>query len=157
MVWYGIRYILFIIYRALLTNSYVCRHCKQHMKRSKIQNTLNISSLGTWQSFCYILRFRMKSGRMDGICSSPIMPTLSSILNSQVRRRKMSKTNVNQLIPQVGIFWLYRHEIIFAHKVLLADGVRYGDAITGIKDHAGLLGRIAGKKRTCTTANRITR
>lgn len=48
----------------------------------------------------------------------------------------MGKINVNQLIPQVGIFWLYRHKIIFTHKVSLADGVRYGDAITGIKDHA---------------------
>ena len=37
---------------------------------------------------------------------------------------------------QVGIFWLYCHKIIFAHKVSLADGLRYGDAIIGIKDHA---------------------
>ena len=48
----------------------------------------------------------------------------------------MSKTNEIQFIPQDGIFWLYRHEIIFAHKVPLSCGLKYGDAITGTKDHA---------------------
>lgn len=58
----------------------------------------------------------------------------------------MSKTNVNQLIPQVGIFWLYRHKIIFAHKVSLADGVRYGNAITGIKAHADYWKELRAKR-----------
>lgn len=83
---------------------------------------------------------------MDGICSSPIVPTLSIILNLQGRRRNMSKTNVNQLIPQVGIFWLYCHKIIFTHKVSLADGVRYGNAITGIKAHADYWKELRAKR-----------
>lgn len=37
--------------------------------------------------------------------------------------------------PQVGILGLYHHEIIFAHKISVTDGLPYGDAITGIKDH----------------------
>lgn len=38
--------------------------------------------------------------------------------------------------PKVGIFWLYQHEIIFSHSVSLAEGLHYGEAVTGVKDHA---------------------
>ena len=38
--------------------------------------------------------------------------------------------------PFVGIFWLYAHRLVFTHAVPLADGLRYGDAVTGRKDHA---------------------
>lgn len=48
----------------------------------------------------------------------------------------MSSENETPAVSQVGIFWLYRHEIIFAHKVPLADGAHYGNAVTGTKDHA---------------------
>ena len=41
-----------------------------------------------------------------------------------------------ETLPKVGIFWIYRHEIIFSHSVNLSDGERYGEAITGMKDHA---------------------
>ena len=38
--------------------------------------------------------------------------------------------------PRVGIFWLYKHEIAFMHAVPLEDGLAYGDAVGGTKDHA---------------------
>ena len=38
--------------------------------------------------------------------------------------------------PLVGIFRLYGHDIAFSHAVPLSAGLRYGDAITGTKDHA---------------------
>lgn len=38
--------------------------------------------------------------------------------------------------PHVGIFWFYGGKIIFRHSVPLAEGVAYGDAVTGTKDHA---------------------
>ena len=38
--------------------------------------------------------------------------------------------------PHVGIFWFYGGKIIFCHSVPLSEGVTYGDAVTGIKDHA---------------------
>lgn len=38
--------------------------------------------------------------------------------------------------PKVGIFWFYEGKIIFFHAVPLDVGERYGDAITGVKDHA---------------------
>ena len=36
----------------------------------------------------------------------------------------------------MGIFWLYKHEIAFMHAVFLAEGLAYGDAVGGTKDHA---------------------
>ncbi|MBQ2553335.1 MAG: hypothetical protein II563_10900 [Treponema sp.] len=38
--------------------------------------------------------------------------------------------------PKLGIFWFYDGEIIFSHAVCLVDGLHYGDAVTGVKDHA---------------------
>ena len=38
--------------------------------------------------------------------------------------------------PKVGIFWFYEGKIIFSHAVPLEVGEYYGDAITGVKDHA---------------------
>ena len=38
--------------------------------------------------------------------------------------------------PKVGIFWFYEGKIIFSHAVPLEVGEHYGDAITGVKDHA---------------------
>ena len=38
--------------------------------------------------------------------------------------------------PRVGIFWLYKHEIAFKHAIPLAEGLAYGDAVGGTKDHA---------------------
>ena len=43
---------------------------------------------------------------------------------------------IMEKISKVGIFWIYRHEIIFSHSVNLSDGERYGEAVTGTKDHA---------------------
>lgn len=40
------------------------------------------------------------------------------------------------MTSKLGIFWIYRHEVIFSHSVPLADGLPYGEAITGTKDHA---------------------
>lgn len=42
----------------------------------------------------------------------------------------------NALLPLVGIFWFYDGKPVFVHAVPLAEGLKYGDAITGIKDHA---------------------
>ena len=38
--------------------------------------------------------------------------------------------------PRVGIFWLYEHDVAFMHAVPLAEGLAYGDAVGGTKDHA---------------------
>ena len=40
-------------------------------------------------------------------------------------------------LPHVGIWWFYGGSPIFVHSVPLSQGLHYGDAITGIKDHAG--------------------
>ncbi|WP_296328194.1 hypothetical protein [uncultured Treponema sp.] len=40
------------------------------------------------------------------------------------------------MTSKLGIFWIYRHEVIFSHSVPLADGLPYGEAITGTKDYA---------------------
>ena len=37
---------------------------------------------------------------------------------------------------KLGIFWIYRHEVFFSYSVPLADGLPYGEALTGTKDHA---------------------
>lgn len=39
------------------------------------------------------------------------------------------------MTAKLGIFWIYRHEVIFSHSVPLADGLPYDEAITGTKDH----------------------
>ncbi|WP_296330555.1 hypothetical protein [uncultured Treponema sp.] len=49
---------------------------------------------------------------------------------------KNSISTRDSLVPAVGIFWLYQHKIIFSHSVPLADGQHYGEAVTGVKDHA---------------------
>ena len=36
----------------------------------------------------------------------------------------------------VGIWWFYGGRPIFVHSVPLSQGLHYGSAITGIKDHA---------------------
>mgnify|MGYP003399957813 FL=1 len=38
--------------------------------------------------------------------------------------------------PLVGIFWFYDGQVLFSHAVPVAEGLSYGDAVTGIKDHA---------------------
>lgn len=38
--------------------------------------------------------------------------------------------------PYVGIFWIYNGFVIFSHAVSVVEGLAYGTAITGIKDHA---------------------
>ena len=40
------------------------------------------------------------------------------------------------MTSKLGIFWIYRHEVFFSHSVPIADGLPYGEAITGTKDHA---------------------
>lgn len=48
--------------------------------------------------------------------------------------------------PKVGILWLFNHEIIFSHSVPLSEGFLYGEAITGIKDHAAYWEELRKKK-----------
>ena len=38
--------------------------------------------------------------------------------------------------PFVGIWWFYGGKPLFVHSVPLSLGNHYGDAVTGIKDHA---------------------
>lgn len=38
--------------------------------------------------------------------------------------------------PFVGIFWIKNGFTILSHAVHVSEGLKYGDAITGIKDHA---------------------
>ena len=38
--------------------------------------------------------------------------------------------------PRVGIFWLYKHEVIFMQSVPPAEGLAYGDAVCSEKSHA---------------------
>lgn len=47
-----------------------------------------------------------------------------------------TKNNLSPKFPKVGIFWIYRHAVVFKHSVPLSEGLHYGDAVTGIKDHA---------------------
>ena len=68
------------------------------------------------------------------------------------------------MTSKLGIFWIYRHEVIFSHSVPLADGLPYDEAITGTKDHAdyweelrsagelSVLPQAQTLSRTCTTA-----
>lgn len=37
--------------------------------------------------------------------------------------------------PQVGIFWFWKNEMIFSHKVPLSEGEEFGCIIRGPKDH----------------------
>lgn len=46
------------------------------------------------------------------------------------------KENLKYAGPFVGIFWFYKDLVMFPHAVPLAEGLIYGDAITGVKDHA---------------------
>ena len=38
--------------------------------------------------------------------------------------------------PFAGIFWFYNGHVMFPHAVPLSEGLHYGGAVTGIKDHA---------------------
>lgn len=39
-------------------------------------------------------------------------------------------------LAEVGIFWFYRGKLVFKDAVPVAQGVSYGEAITGRRDHA---------------------
>lgn len=49
---------------------------------------------------------------------------------------KAFKENLKLTEPFVGIFWFYNGLVMFSHAVPLTEGLIYGDAITGVKDHA---------------------
>ena len=38
--------------------------------------------------------------------------------------------------PLLGIFWFFNGQLVFFDAIPVSDGIRYGDAITGKKDHA---------------------
>lgn len=38
--------------------------------------------------------------------------------------------------PLVGIFWFYNGNLFLYHAVPVSQGLHYGEAVTGIKDHA---------------------
>lgn len=39
-------------------------------------------------------------------------------------------------VPSVGIWWFYNDEVFYAATVPVEQGLRYGDCITGLHDHA---------------------